>query len=210
MNVFSPAMLKSFEQCPRKYFFRYVKNISVPQSESFFQKGKNIHALANYYLKGENIEKFERALNEEEKSVWNKLKSVEYFNKEIIASEYKLNFKLNNLWFGGRLDALVKQDNSYIILDYKTGVLPKNPQYDYQTMIYILAVSKYFLTDDVKFVYIDLKNGNDVVVELTSDLKIEYEKKLTDVGKKLVISENSQVFLKKTKDCKCEYDKICV
>ena len=43
MNNFSPNMLKTFETCPKKFYFKYVQNISVPQPVSFFEKGKKIH-----------------------------------------------------------------------------------------------------------------------------------------------------------------------
>ena len=55
MEIFSPNMLKTFEECPRKYEFRYVQNISAPQKSTPFEKGKKIHALANYYLRNENV-----------------------------------------------------------------------------------------------------------------------------------------------------------
>ena len=40
-------MLKTYESCPKKYYYRYVENISVPMSSLPFEKGKKIHALAN-------------------------------------------------------------------------------------------------------------------------------------------------------------------
>ena len=52
---------------------------------------------------------------------------------------------------------LLNIDN-YYILDYKTGSAPKNAKYDFQTIIYILAVKEFFKTEKVTFVYIDLKN----------------------------------------------------
>ena len=53
---FSPNMLKTFEQCSRKFYFKYIKNISMPVNDEVFELGKNIHALASYYLKKENID----------------------------------------------------------------------------------------------------------------------------------------------------------
>ena len=50
--IISPAMMKVFEECQQKYFFTYVEKISLPQNKYLFQKGKNIHAIANYFLKG--------------------------------------------------------------------------------------------------------------------------------------------------------------
>ena len=156
--MISPNMLKTYELCPRKFFLRYVKNISMPVNDDIFEFGKNIHALASYYLRGENIDKMELSLSEREAAVWNYLKGIKYFGYEVVNTEYNLSLKLGDAFFGGRLDALVKEDDIYYILDYKTGSAPKNAKFDYQTMIYLLAVSKFFKTDKVKFIYIDLKN----------------------------------------------------
>ena len=42
-------------------------------------------------------------------------------------------------------------------------------------MIYMLAVKEFFSTEDVVFVFLDLKNKTEVVIELTPDLIKEYE-----------------------------------
>ena len=71
---FSPNMLKTYELCPKKFYLKYVKNISMPVNDDIFEFGKNIHALASYYLRGENINKMESSLTQREASVWNYLK----------------------------------------------------------------------------------------------------------------------------------------
>lgn len=202
---FSPNMLKTFELCPMKFYFRYVKNIVMPTNDEIFELGKNIHALASYYLRKENIHKMEFFLNDREKAIWKYLKGIIYFSYETVNTEYNLSVKIGDVFFGGRLDALVKNGEKFYILDYKTGSAPKNAKYDYQTMIYLLAVSEFFKTNDVTFVYLDLKNKSEVAIGLTSDLVTEYKCKLIDVSKKI----NEEEFLKKSKDCKCEYNIIC-
>lgn len=111
INNFSPNMLKTFEECPKKFFFKYIQKLSLPQKSSLFEKGKKIHALASYYLKGENIEKLEAALNEEEKVIWQKLKNNKYFQLKVINTEYNLSCKIDKYWIGGRLDAFVYDNN---------------------------------------------------------------------------------------------------
>jgi ATP-dependent exoDNAse (exonuclease V) beta subunit len=198
-------MLKTFEACPKKFYLKYVKKISMPTNDEIFESGKNIHALASYYLKKENIDKMELSLSEREKPIWDYLKSIPYFGYEVIDTEYNLSFKLDNSFFGGRLDGLVKNDNRYYILDYKTGSAPKNAKYDYQTIIYMLAVSTFFKTEKVTFVYLDLKNKDEVKIELTEELIKEYRAKLTEIKNKIELGD----FSKKKNDCKCEYNSIC-
>lgn len=202
---FSPNMLKTFELCPKKFYFKYVKNISMPINDDIYELGKNIHALAAYYLKKENIHKMELTLDMHEKEIWKYLKEINYFSYETINTEYNLSIKINKHYYGGRLDALVKNNDIYYILDYKTGSTPKNAKYDFQTMIYMLAVQDFFKTDNVIFVYLDLKNREEVKIELTRDLEQEYRTKLVEITNKIEL----EAFEKKYKDCKCEYNIIC-
>ena len=78
-QLFSPNMLKTFESCPKKFYLKYVKNISMPINDEIFEFGKNIHALASYYLKKENIDKMESSLAEREKPIWEYLKNTKYY-----------------------------------------------------------------------------------------------------------------------------------
>lgn len=217
MANYSPNMLKTFKSCPLKYKFKYIDRISLPQKASFFEKGKKVHALANYYLKGDDISKFEPTLNENEKIAWNNLKSNEFFSYKYVNSEYNLSCKIGDYWIGGRLDAIVKkhknESETYYILDYKTGSIPQNPEYDYQTMVYLLCLSSApFITpqDEIKFVYIDLKNNQNCVIDFTQEKKVEYEKAITTICsniKNIQIPED----IEHQKMCDfCEYKKICM
>ncbi len=217
MANYSPNMLKTFKSCPLKYKFKYIDRISLPQKASFFEKGKKVQALANYYLKGDDISKFEPTLNENEKIAWNNLKSNEFFSYKYVNSEYNLSCKIGDYWIGGRLDAIVKKhknkSETYYILDYKTGSIPQKPEYDYQTMVYLLCLSSApFITpqDQIKFVYIDLKNNQNCVIDFTQEKKVEYEKAITTICSNI---ENIQIpeDIEHQKMCDfCEYKKICM
>lgn len=204
-QIFSPNMLKTFELCPKKFYFKYIKNISMPTNDEIFEFGKNIHAIASYYLKKENIDKMEKSLTPKESSIWDYLKNINYFSYEVIDTEYSLTVKLEQYFLGGRLDALVKKNDTYYILDYKTGSIPKNAKYDFQTMIYLLAVKEFFKTNKVCFIYLDLKNKTEVKIELTEELSLEYKNKLLEIVTKI---KNSDYAIKKD-TCKCEYEMIC-
>lgn len=185
LQQFSPNMLKTFKLCPKKFEFMYIKGISMPVNDEIFETGKNIHALASYYLRGENIDKMQGALSPHEKELWEYLVSIKYFSCEVINTEYNLAVKIGNHFFGGRLDALVKHEDTYYILDYKTGSVPKNAQFDFQTMIYLLCVRAFFKADKVSFVYIDLRNKKEVCINLTEELVEEYEKRLTEIAERI-------------------------
>ena len=209
-TTYSPAMLKIFEQCKKKFEYKYVKGISIPVDTSKMQQGKNIHALANYYLKNYNIDKLEKALTPDEERLWNALKNIKQFQYDYIESEYNLTSKIDKFWISGRLDALVKNNKDYYILDYKTGQIPQNPEYDYQTIIYLLMVNKLIKNySSLNFVYIDLKKQKTTEIKFTDKLKQEYEEKLLKILKDIEKSLKLNIFSQQ-KECKyCEYYKLC-
>ena len=234
MKNFSPNMLKTFESCPVKFNLKFNEKITVPQNPSLFEKGKKIHALANYYHRGADISKLEKALTPQELEVWERLKRNEYFSKKCLHSEYPITARLDDYWIFGRLDAIVTdmppaqaaeplnensknqsvnstaQSAKYYILDYKTGSIPKNPEKDYQTMIYLLCADLiYPERSSLSFVYIDLKNDANKVIEFTPDLKDFYERTLKEQCK-IILDTNEFEGKENRNNCKfCEYNKIC-
>lgn len=216
MKNFSPNMLKTFENCPVKYNLKFNEKITVPQNPAFFEKGKKIHALANYYHRGADISKLETALTDEEKIIWERLKNNEYFSKKCLHSEYPITARLEDIWIFGRIDAIVHDvaDNagskSYWILDYKTGEIQKNPENDFQTMIYLLCADLILPErKSLAFVYIDLKNNENKVIEFTPQLKEIYEKTLKQKCRQILATKDFED-KENRQHCKfCEYNKIC-
>lgn len=225
MNNYSPNMLKTFGECQQKFFYKYVEKLSLPQRSTIFEKGKKIHALANYYLNGFDISKMEKTLNADEKAVWESLKNNKYFQMSPVETEYNLSCKIGDYWIGGRLDALMKRDAEssahcslltahYYILDYKTGQIPQDAEQDFQTIVYLLCADKLLNKKggygSLKFVYIGLKNDMEKIIELTETLKKQYEEKIISTCKNIDFAVNTNVFEKNKERCKyCEYFKLC-
>ncbi len=208
--IISPAMLKTFEECPQKFVYIYSDKINLPQNKYIYAKGKNIHAMANYYLKGYDISKFENSLTNEEQNIWNYLKNIKYFKYEVVNSEYQLSCKLENNWVGGRLDALVKNNDDYYILDYKTGAIPQNPEYDYQTMVYLLCADKIIKKyDSLTFIYIDLKNNKEKSIKFSENLKLIYKEKLKKILNEINTIQILPKKVLKNNKCNCDYYCIC-
>ena len=201
-------MIKTYLACPKKYYFQYVENINMPKSSLAFEKGKKVHALANYYLQKIKIDRIESALNDSEREVWELLKENSFYNMDYLKSEFTLSIKLSDFWLGGRLDAIVHKENDYYILDYKTGSIPQNPEYDPQTMIYLLCADKYIKNyDSLSFVYIDLKNKQNYIIKFNEQLKEKYEKELIKICS--LINSDSLYACNKNSCKYCEYGKIC-
>lgn len=212
--MYSPNMLKTYQACPQKYWFKYVEKISFPQKPSYFEKGKKIHALANYYLRGDDLSKLEKTLNDDELNIWKMLKNNEYFQKTYVNSEFDLSCKIGEYWIGGRIDTIVKdENNSFYILDYKTGAIPQNLEFDFQTIVYALSLNYYLLPKyskyKINFVYIDLKNNKNHIIEFTEEKMTEYEKNIIDICDKIETYHPSED-IEYSKKCEfCEFKKIC-
>ena len=166
--IFSANMLKTYKICPKKYQFCYEDRFKPPQNTENFERGKKIHALAHYYLQGIDVRDFESSLLPDEKILWERLKNNKYFNLKTYATEFELNCKAGKYWIGGRLDAVVFDDEkNFYILDYKTGSVPLAPESDLQTIVYMCALAIYLKKDykTLNFVYLDLKNDSEKVVD---------------------------------------------
>ena len=208
ITYISPNMLKTFDICPAKFYYRYIEQIPAPVLDKNFSAGKNIHALASYYLKNADIKKFENALTGTELPFWEYLKTNKYLGYEPVGVEKNIITKINDFWLGGRLDAIVKENNDYFILDYKTGGVDGDMLYDYQTMIYLIAFDSYISDyENLNFVYIDLKNKNETEINFTQELKESYSKLLSQKCESVLNFDISK--FKKAEQCKCEYSKIC-
>lgn len=223
LNNFSPNMLKTYKTCPKKFYYQYIEGVRVPQSSTPFEKGKKIHALANYYLQGVNITRIETALTPVEKDLWNLLLDNPFYKKDCLKTEFQLSCKLNlneganeiagcvensPVWIGGRLDAVVHDGDEYYILDYKTGSTPKNPEYDYQTMVYLLCLDRYLKQyDSLSFVYINLKDKQNYVIKFNEQAKIKYEQQVIEMCGRIL---KDTLYTPNINNCKfCEFAKIC-
>lgn len=206
--VFSPYMFKLYKDCPAKFYYRYAEQIQSPVLDKNFQTGKNIHALASYYLKGQDISKFENVLTPKESELWSVLRSNDYLKYDVAGVEKGFSIRIKDVWYGGRMDAVVTDGENYYVLDYKTGSVNQDMTYDYQTMIYLLACDSLF--DGYKtlsFVYLDLKNNKEIKVVFNEQLKSEYIEKLDNTVKEIKAFDITGY--KNMTECKCEYSKLC-
>ena len=208
ISVFSPAMLKLFTECPAKFYYNYTQQIPQPFLDKNFTTGKNIHALASYYLKKYDVSRFEAVLSKKEKEHWLYLKNGKYFSYEVIGVEKSIYMRLNDFWIGGRIDSIVRNDAEIYILDYKTGGVSSDMTFDFQTMIYFLLCKAYYNDfSQMNFVYLDLKNETEHKIEFTDELETEYKKRLIKICGE--IKEFNIIDFKPKNDCCCGYLNIC-
>lgn len=209
IGVVSPHLLKLFDDCPMKFYYRYIEQIPAPTLDKGVTVGSDIHAIASYYLKKISVEKFESVLTPKEAELWNYLKKNQYFTCETVGVEKYISIKLDRFWIGGRIDAIVKDGDDYFILDYKTGGVKDDMTYDAQTMVYMLLCDELInLKTSLSFVYLDLKNKREVKINFNEELKKEYKNRLLEMCQK--IDEFKAKSFVHPAECNCEYSKLCL
>lgn len=188
MDTFSVNSLKILNNSIGDFEKKYINKTEFISKTAEAKLGERFHGLICYYLKNFNIEKYENALSEEEKIIWTKVKNssivqaAKEAQKKYVEQPFYVKEQLSDkeFYLTGRFDAVIKNGEDYIILDWKTKNLPKNPEFDIQTMVYTFCASKLFKTKKIKMVYYSLEMGLNIEV----DYREEYSDKIKEIVKK--------------------------
>ena len=148
-EIWSNSKLKTFLECKRKFFYRYVLKLKEPKTQSA-SDGLILHAvLAKVFAKQKSFSSFlelQKAflttLYEYEKEdgfafkskLWHTLtekfleSQIEHFKNgwSVLETEKSLVGVINGLRFEGRVDRIDKKENYYLIIDYKTSATKKS------------------------------------------------------------------------------------
>ncbi|MFH2203208.1 MAG: PD-(D/E)XK nuclease family protein [Elusimicrobiota bacterium] len=141
----SHSSISCYEECPRKWHFRYIEKI--PQKpRHFFSFGKTLHNVLEYFYKVEQLpppdldnlleyyrqnwitEGYASAAQEDEYRTKGRRIIEDYYHKHIdgfrlpYSTEYPFNFEVSGVKVTGFIDRIDKlPDGSLSIIDYKTG-----------------------------------------------------------------------------------------
>lgn len=197
VDTFSANSLKLLEKDEKEFMEKYLLSLDIKKRDKKALLGQKFHNLICQYLKGFDVEKMALELNLEEKKYWENLR--EYLKgkeEKFIKTEYpfliKCAFEENswNYFLTGRFDAILKDEESYTIYDWKTLNLPKNPTSDLQSVVYLFCANKIFKTEKLKIKYVSIETLETIEVEF-SNSKI-YKTRIEEIIKKLISKkENS-------------------
>lgn len=187
IDTFSAHSLKILDKNPSEFIDKFVYHLSLYKKDERTDLGKKFHSLICAYIKGLNVSKMLLDLKESERKIYlnfmDKLKDNKNF---FIETEYPFLIKeeLNNenYYLTGRFDAIYKENNEYIIYDWKTLNLPKNPKDDLQSIVYIYALSKIFNTKNIKMRYISLEKLD--FADVFYDENFNYKKRIDEIVEK--------------------------
>ena len=219
MIIITAGMIKTFEECPIKYNLIYEKHLEIPSNDEYAEKGKKLHALINYYIKGYDIKNLIKSLeNDENKELyklWNTFLSLDINMCEESEFSFSVPFD-ENIKIAGRTDAIRKIGNKYEILDWKTGKSENiNPENDWQSVVYLFGLYELFYYnkkiknyDDLSMTYCFLNENIKKTVNFSKETYENYKEKLSEIIKK--ISQSQDISIKNTNSCsKCSFNIIC-
>ena len=191
IDTFSAHSLKILDKNPEEFIDKFIYHLSLYKKDHRTDLGKKFHSLICAYIKGFDVSKMLLDLKDKEKRTYlnfiDKLKDKKEF---FIETEYPflIKEKLNdeNYYLTGRFDAIYKEDDKYIIYDWKTLNLPKNPKDDLQSIVYIYALSKIFNTKNIKMRYISLEKLD--FIDVLYDENFSYKNRIDEIIKKYKIT----------------------
>lgn len=188
IDTFSANSLKILEKDLGEFQNKYLYNLSLYKREPRAVLGEKFHALICYYINGFDTSKVVLELDEKEKIFWKNLENILKDKKEnFIKSEYpfliKDEFEGKIFYLTGRYDAIYLDEEGYIIYDWKTLNIPKSPQNDLQSIVYLYCANKIFNSEKIKMRYLSIEKLSFYDVEFENVQK--YKQRIVEVISKL-------------------------
>ena len=221
MEIYTNAMLKDWQTCKNKYYYKYVKKIYIPQNEANFELGRNVHALISYKLNGYDVKIVEKNASEEVLEHYHSILKHPLLKQEYFLSEWGFNSLIGNTGdiFAGRIDAVFydREKNHYTIADWKTGMkIPNNPLLERQSQIYLYSffnakedLGINIKPENVSFTFVQTPSLNESSIDFSEDLYFKFEKDFIQTIQKIKNYKFTKEFDEKH-NCKfCEYKFIC-
>ncbi|MEA3456565.1 MAG: PD-(D/E)XK nuclease family protein [Campylobacterota bacterium] len=144
--VWSASRLKTYLECKRKYYYRYIQGIKAKREEEL-NEGSFLHLLLDHLYRENDhyssIDEMQKSIDlllgqllpqkdakiTYQKLLWKeKLKGyleaeVGHFDKgwRVAAREYEASGEIGGLRFRGRIDRIDQNDAETLVIDYKSG-----------------------------------------------------------------------------------------
>ncbi len=226
--VLSYNKVRLFELCPLAYMYANEWNLQTVRIEGL-EFGRNIHkiieTIIRYILKDKTSKQLDieqiiednwvnanfRNEDENQKFKDAAYKQIKLFIKNcekfliktnIFSIEDEFNVNINNNLITGRFDAVFKENDDIILVDFKTG---DKKDYSSQLSFYSLCFKEKYKIDSLKLAIYYLKDGALEFIK-PQDEKFVVQK-ICDIASKI---RNKQFQPKPSKYCKdCAFNNIC-
>ena len=198
IDTFSSNSLKVLEKDKNEFINKYVYSLSIFKKDNRTLLGQKFHSLICAHIKGFDVSKMLLDLDKNELIYWKNLsEKLKDIKNNFIKTEYSFLIKENSnssttpyFYLTGRFDAIYKDENGFIIYDWKTSSLPKNPAQDLQSVVYLYALSKIFKNEfeenskiNAKIRYLSIEKME--TVDVCFKNPDEYKKRITSIISKL-------------------------
>ncbi len=188
IDTFSAHSLKILDKSLDEFKNKFIHNLSLFKKDPRATLGQKFHSLICYFINDFDVSNVIKELDEKEQIIWKNLENILKDKKSnFIHTEYPFLIKdiLNgwNYYLTGRYDAIYKEDDEYIIYDWKTLNLPKNPDDDLQSIVYLYCASKIFNTQNIKMRYLSIEKLDFIDVEFVGAQK--YKNRIDEIILKL-------------------------
>lgn len=188
IDTFSAHSLKILDKSIDEFKDKFIHNLSLFKKDKRAILGQKFHTLICYFINNFDVSLVIEDLNETEQTIWKNLENILKDKKDnFIHSEYpfliKEELQNKNYYLTGRYDAICKENDQYIIYDWKTLNLPKNPQEDLQSIVYLYCASKIFETENIKMRYLSIEKLDFIDINFESTQK--YKNRIDSIILKL-------------------------
>lgn len=191
MNTFSVNSLKLLEKNEQEFIDKYILRLDFLNKNEPAKMGERLHGFICYYLRGFNMDKIYNSLEQKEKEILQNVLKLDIFSQKekFIKTEEGFLVKVKgdkfNFYLTGRFDAIYKDNDGYIIFDWKSKNIPQNPQEELQSVVYLYCASEIFNTQNIKIQYLSLEKQTSTTVEFKD--KNQYLKRICSIADKMPI-----------------------
>jgi hypothetical protein len=231
----SSDAFKSWSRCRKQFYYKHIKRLQWPSDIRHFRLGRDVHKLLDYQARGLDCTLLLANAPNDVRYSWEKLLRHPIIHLPVLANEWAFHVpvQLENgqtEWLTGRLDRVARADDRVLVIDWKTGTgIPRNPEQDWQTLLYLYAVVEVapsasaanlglningpLRPEQVRFVYVEIKPDQttpirEVVIDYSAE-KHEQTRKLLRKTLSDMSTEETFPLPKACPDRFCAYRAIC-
>lgn len=194
-DTFSANSLKLLEKDVEEFKLKYIDNLYFNPDNKKAKAGQNLHSFLCFYLKNFDTSKIEASFAPKDREFIEKIKKFDEIETLKKADEKFIEqsflIKCASLdtpfYLTGRFDAILIKDNKIQIYDWKTLNIPKDPENDIQTIVYLYCASKLYKSyeaQNISITYISLTKNESA--EIKFDNENDYLKTITSLVSKIL------------------------